>query len=113
MENCIFCKIIRGEIPSSVVYSDEDCIVIRDIAPQAPVHLLLIPREHYATVRELDANKATVLGKCMEKIGKLADSWGLNGGFRLIMNQGENAAQTVPHLHVHILGGKKLSEKMV
>jgi histidine triad (HIT) family protein len=113
MQDCIFCKIIRGEIPSTPVYSDDECIVIRDIAPQAPTHLLMIPREHYATVKELDENRAAVLGRCMKKIGELAVELGLDGGFRIIMNQGDDACQTVKHLHVHILAGKKLSEKMV
>lgn len=113
MENCIFCKIIKGEIPSDIVYSDDECIVIRDIAPQAPTHLLMIPKEHYATVVELNENRAAVLGRCMEKIGKLAVELGLTDGFRIIMNQGEDACQTVKHLHVHVLAGKKLSEKMV
>ena len=113
MENCIFCKIIKGEIPSQTVYSDDECIVIRDIAPQAPVHLLMIPKDHYATVLELNEKRAEVLGRCMSKIGNIARQLGLDDGFRIIMNQGDDACQTVKHLHIHILAGKKLSEKMV
>lgn len=112
MENCIFCKIIKGEIPSTKLYEDDEMIIIKDISPQMPVHFLMIPKEHFPTVDQMDKKQGEILGRCFYKLGKMKESLGLNGGYRLIMNQGENACQTVPHLHVHILAGEKMSEKM-
>ena len=109
MENCIFCKIVRGEIPSAKVYEDEEILVFKDINPIAKIHLLCIPKVHFKTVAELDDERALLLGRTLQKIGKLAPSFGLAGGYRLVMNQGEAAGQTVPHLHIHILGGEPLS----
>lgn len=113
MENCIFCKIIAGDIPSERVYEDEKMIVIKDIHPQAPVHLLMIPKTHYKDVTELDDQTAVTLGECFLTLGRHIDEFGLQDGFRLIVNKGEAAGQTVGHLHVHILGGTKMSEKML
>lgn len=113
MENCIFCKIIAGEIPSERVYEDEKMIIIKDIHPQAPVHLLMIPKTHYKDVTELDEQTAETLGECFLTLGRHIDEFGLKDGFRLIVNKGEAAGQTVWHLHVHILGGTKMSEKML
>lgn len=112
MENCIFCKIIKGEIPSAKLYEDDDMIIIRDIAPQMPVHYLMIPKVHFKTVDEMTAEQGELLGKCFYVLGTLKEKLGLEKGYRLIMNQGEDACQTVPHLHVHILAGKKMDEKM-
>ena len=109
MENCIFCKIIAGEIPSSKVYEDDEILIFKDINPIARIHLLCVPKEHYATVAELNAERTAVLGRALEKIARLAPAFGLENGFRLVMNQGESAGQTVPHLHIHILGGEPLS----
>lgn len=109
MQECIFCKIIAGEIPSSKVYEDDEILIFRDIDPIARVHLLCVPKEHYKTVAELNAARAETLGRALQKIGSLAPSFGLDGGYRLVMNQGEAAGQTVPHLHIHILGGEPLS----
>lgn len=108
MENCIFCKIIAGEIPSAKAYEDEEIVIFKDVAPKAKIHLLCVPKEHFATLSELDANRAALLGRTLEKIGTLKDSLGLSEGYRLVVNQGENAGQTVPHLHIHILGGETL-----
>ena len=108
MENCIFCKIAAGEIPSSKVYEDEEMLIFRDINPIAKVHLLCVPKEHFKTIAELDERRAALLGRMLEKIGKLAPSFGLENGYRLVVNQGESAGQTVPHLHIHILGGETL-----
>jgi diadenosine tetraphosphate (Ap4A) HIT family hydrolase len=112
MENCLFCKIIRGEIPSAKVFEDEDMIIIKDIAPQAPIHLLLIPKEHYANIVEMSEEQASTLAKCLKKLGTLAPQLGLDGGFRIVSNKGADGCQSVDHLHVHILGGHKLDEKM-
>lgn len=112
MENCIFCKIIKGEIPSKKIYEDDEMIIICDIAPQKPIHYLMIPKTHFPTVDEMSKAQAEILGRCFYKLGKMKDDLGLSNGYRLIMNQGEDACQTVPHLHVHILAGEKMSEKM-
>ncbi|MDR3215819.1 MAG: histidine triad nucleotide-binding protein [Clostridiaceae bacterium] len=112
MSDCIFCRIIAGEIPSPRLYEDEKMIVIRDINPQAPMHLLLIPKEHYPNIAEMTAKQATTLARCLRTFAKLADGFGLSGGFRIISNKGADACQTVNHLHIHILGGEKLSENM-
>ena len=108
MEDCIFCKIRVGEIPSTKLYEDEDFMIIKDINPVAPIHLIAIPNEHYATLEMQTEEGAIVLGKILNKIGDLADSLGLNNGYRLVINQGEDAGQTVHHLHIHIIGGEKL-----
>ena len=113
MENCLFCKIIAGDIPSNKVYETEDVLAFRDIAPQAPVHILVIPKKHIASVGEINAENAVYAAKCLEAIAVIAKQEGLEGGFRVISNCGEDAGQTVHHLHFHILAGTKLSEKMV
>lgn len=112
MNDCLFCKIIKGEIPSTKVYEDEDMIIIKDIAPQAQVHLLLIPKEHYANIIEMTDAQAVTLSKCIKKLSTLTDQLGLGGGFRLVSNKGADACQSVEHLHVHILGGEQLADKM-
>ena len=108
MENCIFCKIIAGEIPSAKVYEDGEMLIFKDISPIAKIHLLCVPKEHFAYVSELNETRAALLGRIFEKIGKLKDELGLSDGYRLVINQGENAGQTVHHLHIHILGGETL-----
>ena len=110
MEDCIFCKIINGEIPSVRFYEDELMIVIADISPKANKHYLAIPKRYYKYFNEMTDDEALDLGKCIKKIGEIAPSLGLEGGFRVIINQGDNAMQTVPHLHMHLLGGQKLPE---
>lgn len=112
MDNCIFCKIVKGDIPSSKVYEDEDMIIIKDLNPQAPVHLLLIPKEHYANIAEMSDAQAQTLAKCLKKLSTLTDKLGLQNGFRLVSNKGEDGCQSVGHLHIHILGGAKLSDTM-
>lgn len=112
MDNCIFCKIVKGDIPSAKVYEDEDMIIIKDLNPQAPVHLLLIPKEHYANIVEMSDEQAQTLAKCLKKLSTLTDKLGLQNGFRLVSNKGENGCQSVGHLHIHILGGRKLSDTM-
>ncbi len=106
--DCIFCKIIGGEIPSAKVYEDEELVIFKDIHPMAKIHLLAVPKEHFPTLAELGGERAALLGRTLQKIGALAPSLGLEEGYRLVVNQGERAGQTVPHLHIHILGGETL-----
>lgn len=110
--NCLFCKIANGEIPSAKVYEDEDMVIIKDINPQAPIHLLLIPKEHYANIIEMTDCQAQTLAKCLKKLSTLVDELGLQDGFRLVSNKGKFGCQSVNHLHIHILGGKQLDDKM-
>jgi len=113
MSDCLFCKIIAGEIPSQRVYEDEDVYAFRDIAPQMPVHILVVPKEHIASVSELTADNSHLAAKCLEAIAKIAEAEKLSTGFRVISNTGPDAGQTVFHLHFHLLGGKPLGAKMV
>ncbi len=113
MENCIFCKIIEGEIPSNKVYEDEDMLIFRDINPQAKVHCLCVPKSHFATLAEMDEKQAELVKKCLVKIPSVAKELGLENGYRLIVNQGKDAGQTVFHLHIHILGGQDMGEKLI
>ncbi|MEG1509036.1 MAG: histidine triad nucleotide-binding protein [Clostridia bacterium] len=112
MNDCIFCKIIKGEIPSSKVYEDEDMLIIKDIAPQAKIHLLLLPKQHFANIIDMTEQQAQIMAKCIKKLGTLTQQLGLQEGFRLVSNKGAYACQSVEHLHIHILGGEKLQEKM-
>lgn len=112
MNDCIFCKIANGEIPSTKLYEDDDMIIIKDLNPQAPVHLLLIPKEHYANIIEMSDAQAQTLAKCIKKLSALTDQLGLQNGFRLVSNKGADGCQSVGHLHIHILGGSKLSDTM-
>lgn len=109
MENCIFCKIVRGEIPSSKVYEDGEILIFKDINPIAKVHLLCIPKEHFAYLSELNEERSALLGRTLKKVAELAPSLGLKDGYRVVVNQGESAGQTVHHLHLHLLGGEPLS----
>lgn len=113
-ENCIFCRIIAGEIPATLVYEDETVVAFRDIHPQAPVHVLVVPRTHVESISELDESRTDLAGRTMLAVGKVAAAvGGLEQGFRVIVNNGPAAGQTVPHLHLHILGGRQFSEGMV
>ncbi len=112
MSDCLFCKIIQGEIPSSKVYEDELCYAFRDIAPQAPAHILVVPKAHIASAAEISADNIGVVAHIMEVIPQIAKAEGLAGGWRIVSNVGDDAGQTVHHLHFHILGGKRLSDQM-
>ena len=112
MENCIFCKIIAGDIPSTKVYEDETVYAFRDINPQAPTHILVIPKDHIGSVAEITAENSGVVAHIFEVIAKIAKEEGLEGGYRVVSNCGADAGQTVFHLHFHILGGKALSMEM-
>ena len=108
MENCIFCKIVAGEIPSKRYYEDEKIIVIKDIEPKAKLHYLCIPKTHFALFSEMDEGKAELVKYCFETLPKIQGKLGLQDGYRVIINQGANGGQTVPHLHIHLLGGEVL-----
>ena len=110
--NCLFCKIVAGEIPSTKVYEDEKILAFRDINPQAPTHILVIPKAHIASVAEITAENADVVAHIFTVIPKIAAAEGLVGGYRVVSNCGDDAGQTVHHLHFHILGGKALSLEM-
>ena len=110
MNNCIFCKIRKGEIKSEILYIDDDFMIIKDIEPQAKIHLLAIPAEHKATIDLLTEQGEETLGRIMGKISKMQKELGLTNGYRLIINQGEDAKQTVKHIHIHILGGETLRD---
>lgn len=109
---CIFCKIISGEIPSQKVFENDDMIIIKDINPQATIHYLLIPKQHFANIVEMTAEQANIIGRCLKKLGEISDELGLVDGFRIVSNKGAYACQSVEHLHIHILGGEQLSERM-
>ncbi len=110
--SCLFCKILAGEIPSAEVYSDDKVYAFKDIAPQAPVHVLVIPREHIESADCINAENAAVVASVFEAIPKVAKACGLENGYRIISNVGEDGCQSVKHIHFHILGGKKLPENM-
>lgn len=113
MENCLFCKIIAGQIPSTKVYEDEAVYAFRDINPQAPVHILVVPKEHIACADEITAENSAAVARCFEAIARIAKAEGLESGYRVINNCGADGGQTLMHLHFHLIGGVKLSEQMV
>jgi histidine triad (HIT) family protein len=107
--DCIFCKIRDGEIPGDILYRDDDCFVIRDIAPKASTHLLVIPNQHFLEVSDMTSDFAPVAGNMIRVAGAMAKQEGVSeSGYRLIINQGRNSGQIVPHLHLHVLGGRPL-----
>ena len=112
MENCLFCKIVAGEIPSTKVYEDEKVLAFRDIAPQAPTHILVIPKAHIPSVNAVTGENSAVVAHIFTVIPRIAAAEGLTGGYRVVSNCGDDAGQTVHHLHFHILGGKKLALEM-
>ena len=112
MENCLFCKIIAGEIPSKKVYEDDYCYAFLDINPQAPTHALVVPKAHIASADAIDAENSSTVAKIFEAIPRIAKDLGLENGYRIVSNIGDDGCQSVKHLHFHILGGKKLSENM-
>ena len=110
--DCLFCKIVAGEIPSNKVYEDELVLAFRDIAPQAPTHILVIPKAHIGSVAEITPENSGIVAHIFEVIAKIAQAEGLQNGYRVVSNCGDDAGQTVHHLHFHILGGKKLALEM-
>jgi histidine triad (HIT) family protein len=109
----VFCKIISGELPGDVIHRDEEVIVIRDIHAQAPTHLLVIPVAHYSNLGDFSGSDEHILGKLLRVAHEVAAKEGLGKGYRLIINEGEDGGKLVPHLHIHLLGGKKLGAKIV
>ncbi len=112
MNDCLFCKIIAGEIPSTKVYEDDLVLAFRDIAPQAPTHILVIPKCHIGSVAEITAENSAVVAHIFEVIPGIAEAEGLRNGYRVVSNCGADAGQTVHHLHFHILGGQTLNMQM-
>lgn len=110
--DCLFCKIIEGTIPSKKVYEDDKILCFLDINPQAPVHALVIPKIHVPSVNGINCENSGVVAHIFETIPKIASTLGLDDGYRVVTNIGENGCQSVKHLHFHILGGTKLSETM-
>ena len=110
--SCIFCKIVAGEIPSKKVYEDDEILAFNDVSPAAPVHVLIIPKQHIASAAEITDENAPLIGHIFTTIAKLAKELELDDGFRVVTNCGENGGQTVDHLHFHLIGGRKLDTKM-
>jgi histidine triad (HIT) family protein len=113
MEDCIFCKIVRGEVPSDKVYENEQILVFRDANPQAPVHLLLIPKVHIESIAGMEEENVMLVGQMVNIATRMAVAAGIGTkGFRLVTNSGKEGGQVVPHLHWHILGGRQLSGEL-
>ena len=112
MADCIFCKIIAGEIPSTKVFENETVYAFRDINPMAPVHVLIVPKQHVASADGINAENSKLVSAIFEAIPQIAAAEGLTNGYRVITNCGDDGCQTVKHLHFHLLGGKKLPESM-
>ena len=110
--DCLFCKIADGQIPSTKVYEDEKILAFRDIEPQAPTHILVIPKSHIASVQEITPDNAALVAHIFTVIPQIAEKEGLVNGYRIVSNCGPDAGQTVHHLHFHILGGQPLGPKM-
>lgn len=109
---CIFCEIIAGNIPSTKVYEDDNILAFKDIAPAAPVHIIVVPKEHIESANAIDADNSKYVSAIFEKIPEIAKTQGIDS-YRIINNCGEDAGQTVKHLHFHILGGMKMGEKII
>lgn len=112
MEDCIFCKIIKGEVPSQKVYEDDEILAFKDINPLAPVHILVIPKKHIETTNDLEEKDEAMIGRTFTIIKKLAKENHLENGYRVVNNCGEDGGQEVKHLHFHLLGGRKLGMKV-
>lgn len=112
MSDCLFCKIINGEIPSAKVYEDELTYAFRDIHPMCPTHVLVVPRQHLSSLAEAPEADGAVLAACLRACAAVASAEGLTNGFRIVSNCGPDACQSVHHLHFHVLGGKQMSEHM-
>ena len=112
MENCLFCKIIAGEIPSTKVYEDDHVYAFRDINPQAPTHILVIPKKHVASMAMIDEATDAELAACLRAVRQIAAQEKLEKGYRVVSNCGPDACQSVPHLHFHILGGTQMADRM-
>ena len=109
MSDCLFCKIVNGDIPSSKVYEDDVVYAFNDIDPQAPKHILVIPKEHITSAAEINAENSEIVAKIFEAISKIAKENGFTDGFRVVSNVGDSAGQTVKHLHFHVLSGRDMT----
>lgn len=110
MDDCIFCKIVNKEIPSTKVYEDDKVLAFKDISPEAPVHIVIVPKEHIRSANELNENNASIVAHIFTIINKIAEEQGIkDSGYRIINNCGEHGGQTVNHIHFHLLGGRNLS----
>ena len=109
MNDCIFCRIVKGEIPSKTVYEDEHSYAFEDLDPKAPTHVLVVPKKHIRGLKEAEADDAEVVGQCQLAAAKIAKDRGIEDGYRTVLNVGPGAGQSVFHMHVHLLGGRKLS----
>ena len=110
--NCVFCKIIDGSIPSKKVYEDDKMVAFYDLEPQAPVHVIMIPKAHIESANDLNSENSAYVAHIFSKVPEIAKSLGLSDGYRIVNNCGSDAGQTVFHIHFHLLGGKKLENKM-
>jgi len=109
MKDCIFCKIINKDIPASIVYEDEEIVAFNDINPKAPVHILLIPKQHFASLNDIPLKKKQILSELLFKAKQIAEEKGIaDSGYRLVLNTGKDSGQEVCHLHLHLLGGRKM-----
>lgn len=114
MNDCTFCKIINGDIPSNKVYEDDEVLAFKDINPQMPVHIIVIPKKHIESIVDLKEADEVIVGKIFTVINKIVNDLGIDkSGFRVISNCGEDAGQTVKHLHFHVLAGEKMGEKII
>jgi len=114
MDNCIFCKIIKGEIPSQKLYEDDEILAFRDVNPAAPIHILVIPKKHISMLTELKEEDEVVIGRIYTVVNKIAKQENFDEkGYRVIVNCGEDGGQEVKHIHFHLLGGKRLGDKIV
>lgn len=113
MDNCIFCRIVKGEIPCSKVHEDEEFLVFKDIAPKAPVHLLIIPKQHIVSLAQTTQSDAALLGRMLALVPVVAKQAGCEDGFRTIINTGRVGGQEVYHLHIHVLGGSEPLPTMI
>ncbi|HZW35977.1 MAG TPA: histidine triad nucleotide-binding protein [Candidatus Deferrimicrobiaceae bacterium] len=112
-DECIFCKIVRKELPSQPIYEDHDLVAFPDIKPIAPVHVLIVPKEHMVNLNDVGKNDAGLLGKMLRLSAKIANDKGIaESGYRIVINNGDDGGQVVPHLHLHLIGGKTLDPKM-
>ena len=112
-DECVFCRIVRKEVPSQPIYEDHDLVAFPDIRPVAPVHVLIVPKEHMVNLNDVGKNDVATLGKMLRLSAKIANEKGIaESGYRVVINNGEDGGQAVPHLHLHLLGGTRLNPKM-
>ena len=112
-DECIFCRIVRKEVPSQPIFEDHDLVAIPDIRPAAPVHVLIVPKEHMVNLNDVGKNDVGLLGRMLRLSAKIANDKGIaESGYRIVINNGDDGGQVVPHLHLHLMGGRKLDPKM-